>query len=46
VTLQSLGFDTANINDGYALALDFVMDGVIDALDRIANTIGDLLGRD
>lgn len=45
VTLQSIGFDTANINDGYGLALDFVMDGVIDALDRIADTIGDLLDR-
>jgi hypothetical protein len=30
-TLQELGFDTANVNQGYGLALDFVMDGVIDA---------------
>jgi hypothetical protein len=27
-TLQELGFDTANVNQGYGRALDFVIDGV------------------
>lgn len=43
VALQNLGFDTANVNDGYGLALDFVMDGVIDALGRIAAAIERIL---
>jgi hypothetical protein len=43
VTLQNLGFDTANINDGYGLALDFVMDGVIDALSRVAGAVEKLI---
>ncbi|MBS0316011.1 MAG: hypothetical protein JSR49_02675 [Proteobacteria bacterium] len=42
-TLQRLGFDTANVNAGYGRALDFVMDGVIDALGTVAAAIGKLL---
>lgn len=42
-TLQRLGFDTANVNAGYGRALDFVMDGVIDALETVATAIGKLL---
>lgn len=45
VTLQNLGFDTANVNAGYGRALDFVMDGVIDVLHRIACAIEELLER-
>jgi len=44
-TLQRLGFDTANVNDGYGKALDFVMDGVIAALDKVAGSIHVLLKR-
>lgn len=42
-TLQSLGFDTANVNAGYGRALDFVMDGVISALGTVASAIEKLL---
>ncbi|KUY70885.1 hypothetical protein [Burkholderia sp. RF4-BP95] len=44
LTLQQLGFDTANVNAGYGCALDFVMDGVIDALDAVVAAIEKLLG--
>jgi uncharacterized iron-regulated protein len=43
-TLQQLGFDTANVNSGYGGALDFVLDGVIDALGAVATAIERLLG--
>ena len=39
LTLERLGFDTANVNDGYGKALDFVMDGVIEALGKVATEI-------
>lgn len=42
-TLQTLGFDTANINAGYGIALDFVMDGVITALETVSGAIEMLL---
>lgn len=42
-TLQRLGFDTANVNSGYGKALDFVIDGVINALELIASEIEKLL---
>lgn len=42
-TLQQLGFDTANVNAGYGRALDFVMDGVINALETIATAVEALL---
>ena len=42
-TLQRLGFDTANVNAGYGRALDFVMDGVINALETVAVALGKLL---
>jgi hypothetical protein len=45
VTLQQLGFDTANVNAGYGRALDFVMDGVIAALGRVGTAIKKLLTR-
>jgi hypothetical protein len=41
--LQRLGFDTANVNAGYGRALDFVMDGVINALGTVASAIETLL---
>ena len=44
-TLQRLGFDTANVNAGYGRALDFVMDGVINALETVATAIEKLLRR-
>lgn len=40
-TLQTMGFDSAQVHGGYGLALDFVMDGVIDAL----NTFNDAAER-
>lgn len=42
-TLQRLGFDTANVNAGYGRALDFVMDGVINALGTVVTAIESLL---
>jgi hypothetical protein len=44
-TLQSLGFDTANLNEGYGSALDFLMNGVVDALAAINMAIDSLLKR-
>ncbi|MCP3447423.1 hypothetical protein [Bradyrhizobium sp. CCGUVB14] len=44
-TLQKLGFDTANVNQGYGRALDFVMDGVIDALAALNKAIAALFAR-
>ncbi|TYQ25446.1 hypothetical protein PseudUWO311_15635 [Pseudanabaena sp. UWO311] len=41
-TLQTMGFDIAHVNDGYGLALDFVMDGVIEAL-RFFNSAAEAL---
>ncbi len=45
ITLLRLGFDTANVNAGYGRALDFVLDGVINALGAVAAAIEKLLGR-
>lgn len=42
-TLEQLGFDTANINAGYGKALDFVMDGVIESLGKVATEIEKLM---
>lgn len=42
-TLERLGFDTANVNAGYGRALDFVMDGVINALGAVTAAIEKLL---
>lgn len=44
-TLQSMGFDTGHLNDGYGLALDFVIDGVISALEAINSAMEQLLER-
>ncbi|WP_089361186.1 hypothetical protein [Pseudomonas segetis] len=44
-TLQQLGFDIATVNAGYGRALDFVMDGVIDALGKVAVAIQGLISR-
>lgn len=44
-TLQDMGFDTGHLSDGYGLALDFVMDGVIRALESINSAMGQLLER-
>lgn len=43
LALENLGFDTAQINDDYGLALDF--DEVIKALKTINNGLRDLLDR-
>jgi len=45
MTLQVLGFDSANVNDGYGRALDFVIDGVINSLRAVTAAIESLLGR-
>lgn len=45
LTLQKLGFDTANLSSGYGKALDFVMDGVINSLYDIVNQLKELLLR-
>lgn len=42
-TLERLGFDIAHVNDGYGRALDFVMDGVVNALGTVASAIECLL---
>lgn len=44
-SLQNMGFDTAHINDGYGLAIDFVMDGVIDSLHIFNSAVECLLNR-
>jgi hypothetical protein len=44
-TLQTMGFDIAHVNDGYGLALDFVMDGVIAALEVFNSAAERLLNR-
>ncbi|KTT33945.1 hypothetical protein RSA46_15705 [Pseudomonas oryzihabitans] len=44
-TLQQLGFDIATVNAGYGQALDFVMDGVIDALSKVSVSIQCLIRR-
>ncbi|WP_197676953.1 hypothetical protein [Pseudomonas mucidolens] len=38
-TLQELGFDTVNVHAGYGRALDFILDGVINALGVMASAI-------
>jgi hypothetical protein len=43
--LQDLGFDTASLQQGYGRALDFVMDGVIDAFAKINAPLGRVLAR-
>ena len=43
MTLQRLGFDTANVNAGYGRALDFVLDGAIGALGAVATGLEKLL---
>jgi hypothetical protein len=43
--LQKLGFDTANFNQGYGMALDFVMDGVIAGFASINAEVESLLAR-
>jgi len=43
VTLEQLGFDIANVNAGYGRALDFVMDGVIETLEKVATEIEKLI---
>lgn len=43
--LQDLGFDTASLHQGYGLALDFVMDRVIDAFADINLPLSKILAR-
>lgn len=42
-TLQDMGFDTGHLNDGYGLALDFVVDGVISALEAVNSAMERML---
>jgi len=42
-TLEQLGFDTANVNAGFGKALDFVMDGVTEALGKVVTEIEKLI---
>ena len=42
-TLESLGFDTANVDTGYGKALDFIFDGVIESFDKVATEIETLI---
>lgn len=44
-TLQDLGFDTANVNQGYGRAMDFVLDGVVTAFSKLNEELGALLVR-
>ena len=44
-TLQSMGFDTASLNQGYGRALDFVFDGVVGAFEAVNRPIARLLQR-
>jgi hypothetical protein len=45
LSLERLGFDTAQVNDGYGRALDFVLDAVIDVLDALNTKLTALLSR-
>ncbi len=42
-SLETLGFDTAALNQGYGLALDHVFDGVIDAFSHLNTELAKLL---
>jgi hypothetical protein len=44
-TLEQLGFDIGNLNQGYGRALDFVVDHVIDAFAEINEQIANLTSR-
>lgn len=44
-SLETLGFDTAALNQGYGLALDHVFDGVIDAFSHLNTELAKLLSR-
>lgn len=43
--IQDLGFDTASLQQGHGRAIDFVMDGVIDAFANINGPLGRILAR-
>lgn len=43
VTLEQIGFDTANINAGYGKTFDFIINGVIESLGKITYEIDRLL---
>lgn len=43
--LQDQDFDTATLHQGYGRALDFVLDGVIDAFTAINSPLGRILAR-
>ncbi|RJF86349.1 hypothetical protein D3874_04340 [Oleomonas cavernae] len=42
-TLPHFGLGTTNVNSGYGRSFDFVMDGVINALEIVAATIEKLV---
>ena len=44
-SLETLGFDTAALNQGYGPALDHVFDGLIDAFSHLNTELADLLSR-
>jgi len=43
--LQDQGFETATLHQGYGRALDFVLDGVINAFKAINNPLGRIIAR-
>tara|TARA_B100001059_G_C17815679_1_gene575065 strand:- start:37 stop:1800 length:1764 start_codon:yes stop_codon:yes gene_type:complete len=43
--LEKIGFDISTVSDGYGKALDFILDGVIDAICLINKNISTLLAR-
>ncbi|MCY4388804.1 MAG: hypothetical protein OXC18_17065 [Desulfurellaceae bacterium] len=43
--LETLGFDTAALNQGYGRALDHVFDGVINAFSHLNTELVELLNR-
>lgn len=43
--LQDQGFDIANLHQGYGLALDFLLDGVIDSFKAINEPIRQIISR-
>ena len=44
--LEELGFDSAQTNDGYGRALDFVLDKVIESLWAINELVHNILDRE
>ena len=43
--LEKLGFDSKQVDSGYGSAIDYILDGVIDALRTINSHARDVLSR-